>query len=573
MLGPIVRKGRQLLEDPVLCRWLIRRALRLEPGPPPFVAGRPPYLTGPLPPTGNPVWQGGASTTFPPPAAPVCIALAGTEVETDPGDPGALFRGPYDDLETELSAHRFAWVPVAGRAVDPAWVAALWTAWLDMYDDSGAGWPWHAYTAAERAINIIDFARRHGLPGDPSRTAAALARHADVIGRNLEYFGDHYTSNHLSNNGRGLLRIGAALGLERVAAFGADIMVAEARRILGPSGLLREGSSHYHLLITRNYVDAWLEAARVGLPQADALREAAARAIAAAPLLRLSGGLPLIGDISPDCPPSFLLSLADPGGTPNGWVGGLDPAKAASYARLLSVAHAADARPDIAADGWHRFGAQDWDALAFVPADGWAPMPGHGHRDLGSFELHCAGVPVVTDPGRGSYRSASADRLYESADVHGGLSIDGRAPSPQNRPYYSPAFRERVIGAPPEFTRSDAGAHLVHSGFSRLGGVGAVSRSWAFGENGVRIADRVDGRGRRRIRRQFVTPHPVSVSGSTAEIAAPGARFHIAAGTGIAVRTLTCWSAYADGRPGTLIVAEEEATLPFDAVSTIERIR
>ena len=37
-------------------------------------------------------------------------------------------------------------------------------------------------------------------------------------------------------------------------------MIAEAGRIFGRSGLLNEGSSHYHLLVTRNYIDAWLSA-------------------------------------------------------------------------------------------------------------------------------------------------------------------------------------------------------------------------------------------------------------------------------------------------------------------------
>lgn len=570
MIGTLVRKGRQLFEDPVLCRWLVCRAFRLEPRPPAFVAGRPPYLAGPWPETSGAAWSGPIGS-FARPAAPVRIALAGATVEIGPDDPGVLFRGPFADLETELSAHRFAWVPVAGRDADPDWVAALWEAWLDGYGESQDGWPWHAYTAAERAINLIDFARRHGLPGDPAHTVSNLARHADVIARNLEYFGDHYTSNHLSNDGRGLLRIGTALGLEAVAALGADIMVAEATRIFGASGLLREGSTHYHLLLTRNYADAWLEADAAGMPQAAALRETTMRALRAAPLLKLGGGMPLIGDISPDCPPSFLAALADAGAAPSGWRSGLDDAKAAALGALQATSSKGSS-PDISLDGWHRFGAHGWEALAFVPADGWAPMPGHGHQDLGSFELHFEGVPVIVDPGRGSYRDATPDRFYASAAAHNGLSVDGAEPAPPNRPYYTDAFRRRIVPSPPAVSHADGGMTLAHSGYARLRGAGTVRRTWRLEETRVRVTDRIEGRGRSRVRRQFATPHPVTFDGSVATVEAPGTRFRIDLGAPAAVQQITCWTAYGEGRPGSLIVCEREAALPSETTAVIERV-
>ena len=49
-----------------------------------------------------------------------------------------FFTQSYDDLETLLAAHRFAWVTVAGDATDPDWVAVLWNAWLDRF--VGRGW-------------------------------------------------------------------------------------------------------------------------------------------------------------------------------------------------------------------------------------------------------------------------------------------------------------------------------------------------------------------------------------------------------------------------------------------------
>ena len=105
-----------------------------------------------------------------------------------------------------------------------AWVQALWDVWRGSFSRPGKDWAWHPYTAAERAINLLDLARTRGLPGPVDETVSLLAVHAAEIHRRLEYFGDHDTSNHLSNNGRALYRIGLALGLDWAARAGAEIL-------------------------------------------------------------------------------------------------------------------------------------------------------------------------------------------------------------------------------------------------------------------------------------------------------------------------------------------------------------
>jgi hypothetical protein len=581
----LARKARHVRDDPVLRRWLLRRLVRLEKPPPDFVAGQPPYLGPPgldppgLDPPGleasgalSPEMPGELKSadfpdgSFAPPESPASIALPGEMVELSPADPGLLFTRHYDDLETQLAAHRFAWVPVAGTAVDGSWVAALWQSWTARYGKDNSGWPWHAYTAAERAINIIDFSRRFGLPGDRVEICVSLARHAEIIRNSLEYFGDHYTSNHLSNNGRGLLRIGTAIGRPDYAETGARILVAEAGRIFGRSGVLREGSTHYHQLITRNYIDAWVDARAAGLDQTAMLRDIAERALAVLPGLYLPGGMPLIGDISPDVPPGYLTGLAGGAGE-NIWPAILSDDRQQEVLALIRTTDAVS--PDkLAEDGWHRFGGYGWQALSYVPSDGWPPMPGHGHRDLGGFELHDGGVPIIVDPGRGSY----ADSDYEDAAMHNGVLIDGAGASPTNRAYYAPAFRDRVIRTRPNLQRTRDGSVLHGAGFQHLAGIDAAEREWRFSETGVSITDRIAGRGRRRIRRQFCTPHPVAPDGDTAIINTGPASYRLSTGGAISLIEMRCWLAYGKGTPGTLIVTETTEMLPTDAVATLERI-
>ena len=564
----LIRKARHVLGDPVLRRWLLRRVAGLERSPATFTAGQPPYLgrTDSASGSGAAPLQDFPRQTFSPPLGPTRIVLPGQTVNLTPDDPGILFTQPYDDLETNLAAHRFAWVPIAGDEIDRDWVAALWECWSARFGSETSGWPWHAYTAAERAINIIDFSRRFGLPGDPVETSTLLLRHAKIIRGNLEYFGDHYTSNHLSNNGRGLLRIGTAFGHRGHADTGAKIMVAEAGRIFGRSGVLREGSTHYHLLVTRNYIDAWEDAQVAGLEQSGMLRDIAERALAAIPGLYLPGGMPLIGDISPDTPPAYLGRLAGAAGGKT-WPVNLVADRQREIDTL--IARNVPVSPDkLAEDGWHRFGGHSWQALAFVCPDGWPPMPGHGHQDLGSFELHDGATKVLVDPGRGSYANAA----YQAADMHSCVLIDGAGPVPVNRAYYSPAFRRRVVDERPTVKRTRDGSILNNAGFRYLADVGEVQREWRFTESRVEITDRIGGRGRRQVRRQFCTPYPVRIDGDTAVVKDGAISYRLSFGAAISVKEIICWSEYGEGTSGSLIFAKHSGTLPFEAVTTIERV-
>lgn len=569
MIGALIRKLRHVQQDPVLRRWLIRKIAGLERKPGEFVQGRPPYLSDAFhfaPGSGgtlsNADFPDGSFTS---PSYAIRIALPGMDVDLSPGDASRLFDRSYDDLETLLAVHRFAWVPIGPSELNRDWVAAIWRCWFERFGHTETGWPWHAYTVAERAINIVDFSRRFGLPGERPAVAKILSRHGEVIRANLEYFGEHYTSNHLSNNGRGLLRIGTALGRTDFAELGARIMVAEAGRIFARSGVLREGSTHYHQLVTRNYLDAWVDAQAAGMEQADLLKGIAERAVAVLPGLRLPGGMPLIGDISPDVPPAYLKILGErEEGV--GWPSGLSPARQQRIRSLIDGS--LPVSPDkLAADGWHGLGMHGWHALTYVADDGWPPMPGHAHHDLGSFELHDGDMPIIVDPGRGSY----ADTEYEGADVHNGVQIDAAGPMPINRAYYSTDFRKRVVSRPPKFKRTREGGILSDAGFQHLSGIGAVEREWRFLDTHVSIVDRISGAGRRTVQRSFCTPHNVRTDGDAVMINTGSASYRLSFGSGFSLKKITCWRSYGDGQPGTQIVAEVCDRLPLTCKAIIER--
>jgi len=578
VIGALVRKSRQVIKDPVLRKWLIGRMLGENPPTPAFQAHRPPYLapsSGARPAPSSSHNRNDQRQSDPPITLPLLtLPLAGMDLPIEPTTVSGLFRKSFTDTETLLSLQRFAWLPLLEYKIDPAWVEALWAAWVAAHGTPDDGWAWHPYTAAERAINILDYGRTNGLPGDRGETAAILGRHAHVIADGLEYGGEHNTSNHLANNGRGLYRLGLALDsamdLNWAADMGRDILLNEAERVFLASGVLREGSSHYHLLYTQRYIDVYLAARAQGRPEANDFRAIAERALGVLPHLLMPGGFPLIGDISPDSPPSYLSGLLAHDAV--GWAASLGEDDLAHVGEMKESAQRS-ATDTLQGDGWLRHDHGPWSALWYVSPQGWPPMPGHAHQDCGSFELHFGTTRVIVDPGRGSYENNAGAAAYCSAEAHNLLTIDSAAPYPDNRPYYDDRFRTRTCSEAPR-TEVTPGAVTLHmDGFSRLKSTGTVTRRWRFEDNRVVIADQVAGNHRARLDRHLHVCHPLSRDGAAVVVEADGRRFKIAGSdTAPTITPTEIWRQYGKSHPGSRLSFTDTAGLPWSGELSIEAL-
>lgn len=570
MLSAIIRKAKQVLGDPTLRRYLLRRLRGLESGMPPHTPHNPPYLgevalPDPLP---APRAESFAELPAAPPTQAITLHLPGADVTLQPGDAEKLFDGSHGDIETELGAHRFAWLPLLGEKADPAWVNALWRTWAERYGADQTGWAWHPYTAAERAINLIDYGRRVGLPGPVGETVNLLAAHGPVIAANLEYFSEVYTGNHLANNGRGLYLIGLELAIEPLAEMGKTILLEEAKRIVTPAGVLRECSSHYHLLVARGYATAWLAARRFQRPETKELEGITAKALSALPGLMMPGGMPLVGDVSPDCPPSFLNSMHLGQDSGKGWLGGLSQEEREAF-HALRISEAAQPAP-LNEEGFHRLSNGPWSGFWHVSPEGWPFMPGHGHQDIGGFELHFDTTPLFIDPGRGAYGESGEAARYRSGEVHNTLLVDRRDPYPPNRPYYSGYFRALVGGGAPRVRIGRSQLMMEHMGFARMHGVGRVERAWNLTEEGVSIIDRVSGARRALVSRIFMTTGDVEKVEGGVQISCDGKRFLLKAEGPVFLSETPRFRAYGRPEPATRIEFTLEASLPWEGKTTLE---
>jgi len=381
----------------------------------------------------------------------------------------------FVDIESKLSFHRFSWVTQAGKNLDPDWVVALWVLWVKKYSKAFSNLAWHPYTASERLINILQFSSRFGIPDPKDQTINLLLQHGQKIYQNLEYFGETHTGNHLANNGRGLYLGGLMLGIASWIDIGCKILLEESRRIFSESGELREGSVHYHLLVSRWYIECWLAAKKYGRKEEPCFERIASSVLSVLPIFNMPAGLPLIGDISPDCTPSYLHGLLD--GTKSGWVAELSPDQQKAISELKKNVETNNLKT-YRLNNWRRTDLGSWAAIWHTTIDGWQPLPGHGHQDFSGFELHHGKTSVFIDLGRRSYGvTGESDKHAQSHNV---LTIDGVAPYPENKPYYSDEFRKGVTGSRPIWKGSLNHTNVETSCFSRIKGIGVWRRSWKF---------------------------------------------------------------------------------------------
>ena len=559
-----MRKLKQIARDSVLRRWLFGYLTgRWSTSVP--TKTRPPYLE-------NSEFQeitnfniGWKSAPHHSPTASIDINLAGLNVHLEPGDEYKLLGKTFNDTEQLLALHRFSWISSVEQSALSSWVTAVYCLWKDKYGANENGWAWHPYTAAERLLNLLNIFEICGLPSPREETLKFLFKHGTVIIDNLEYFGEQQTGNHLANNGRGLYLAGLKLGIKFWTDIGEKILFKESERLFLKSGILREGSSHYHLLVTRWYVECWLAAEAHNHPGKNKLLEISKKILAVLPLFDLPAGFPLIGDVSPDCSPRFLEGLLK--AEKLGWVEALSDAQFLMLKKLLVTSKILN-EEDLLADGWLRKDRYKWKSIWHISPDGWAPMPGHAHRDFGSFELHYGAKTIFHDRGRRSYGSAGDQDV--GAELHNSLTIDGVEPYPVNRPYYSREFKQNVTGKKPEVFTSQDTVTISTRAFGRLKNVGKWTRSWKFSETEVNITDKIDGTGCHKVQRFLHTPEDfIKVTGQPILNSKAGSLI-LDSVSEFNILSSDYWLAYGQTKPAKTIQISSTASLPWVSTITIK---
>jgi hypothetical protein len=429
----------------------------------------------------------------------------------------------FKDPEMEDSLHRWNWLLTSVNELPPverrATGIGLMRSWLAHHSQPFVGRRWNTYSTGERVANAVLFFLLNSERGEaeseiPGDIRLALAQMAAHVAANLEYHGAA-TGNHAFNNGRALFLAAAALGRKDLAALAVAIMRERLPVLVTKDGFLREGSSHYHFLFTRWLLECHLIAKRCGHePVAEWLSPFCRRMVERCWFFLVRDGmsqwtLPLIGDVSPDFPPGWLISLPwseearahhcpavlPPRPKSKGWAE-LWPARCEIEQSARDGKVIQSGGESYPASHWYRLERDEW--ILFVRS---APDPGiveasHRHNDLGGFVAFWRGREVLTDVGRLNYdRTDPIGTHGLSAAAHNTVLLDGCGPTVDILFARAPRFYRTIrANSITQIGPDETSFSLRHDGFSRLGrGEITHERVLRLSRSTLFVEDRIEG--------------------------------------------------------------------------------
>jgi hypothetical protein len=255
--------------------------------------------------------------------------------------------------------------------------------------------------------------------------------------------------------------------------------------LITDDGFLREGSSHYHFLFTRWVLEVqWILSSSKKKEIDDVIRPYATNLVKRCWFFLVKNtktgqwDIPLVGDISPDFPPEWLLGVpwslpALDAFTPDvlpfyggkkGWGALLGMDDGRGEAKRVG----SETYPD---SYWHRIDYNQVTFFAHAEGSSGKLRSDHRHLDLGGFVLYYAGQPLLIDCGRCDYTQSNASGFGYSASSHNSLSINGLA-AEVDGPSWLQAGYKRVQVKTELLEFDDSVVFTInHDGFDRMSNI------------------------------------------------------------------------------------------------------
>jgi hypothetical protein len=338
---------------------------------------------------------------------------------------------------------------------------------------------WESYSCCERIVNLALLLASYPTllhEADEAQLWSFFDESAAWIDTHLEYYGPVRTNNHFLNNGRALIVAGCVLGNDVWLMTGLNIVEHFAPELFPVDGFLREGSSHYQLIVAGWLFDV-LVFASLALPatrlaQLEALAQDVGRACA-----RFAAILPNmdqhIGDISPDLHPRLTLARL----------------------RLFYSERLAEEVVGNALGEW-LFAERGQSALLAHATRNWPPTyTTHAHADLCGFIWTHAGCPILADAGRQDYMPRSEARAQLGPTAHNTLLVNGVGALAASVLRAGLWYPQPYADARLEVDASADGFVLRHNGFVRIPGVSWHKREVRLVVGGLDVIDSVEGCG------------------------------------------------------------------------------
>ncbi len=307
-----------------------------------------------------------------------------------------------------------------------------------------------AYVISERLANVAILIYRSEIFKAWSVERLALFKQSvrkdiEVLLQNLEYLGERLTGNHLSNNARGLAWGACLIGDKQLLNRALDLAWQESQRIFDSDAFLREGSSNYHSLLTRNYLELLFIARQFALPIQDQLSLLCKKLCDNSALLRPQQQEPFIGDISPDFPHEYFSDIPYFLNTSEKSIHERKPASGWASHFVDSVV-TRETTQSFVSKSFARLDHEQTSILCHYNPDGYPILASHAHCDNGSFVAYHQNKEIIIDAGRCNYNERDDEMI--SSRYHNFIQINQCSLENHIRGVYGPLFLKKLFTPP-----------------------------------------------------------------------------------------------------------------------------
>jgi hypothetical protein len=309
---------------------------------------------------------------------------------------------------------------------------------------------WESYSTSERISSLISILNLKLSPNDirqfiieNKNVKNFLDNSILHLANNLEYFSPNITFNHVINNLKGILTIAIIYENKELVTETSILLLDELNEIIDDDGMIREGSSHYQLIITRWLLELVYLANIFEIKEFDIqIVDITYKALNASRLFLVSNdsgiqNMPLFGDISPDFDPNWLLNYFQT--LENKlqvckWHYGNFVLK-----NILESSRICKERKDLYTyQSFTRIDKNEWILFIRHQVTSKNFYPNHSHDDYTSFVLYYKGKLFINDPGRLNYLLPPLKDEYCHVNMHNVLSVDNNPIMLSNHLFYLP---------------------------------------------------------------------------------------------------------------------------------------
>lgn len=301
---------------------------------------------------------------------------------------------------------------------------------------------WSSYNTSERLSSIStsiilseNFEELINISRNDKLIKNFIIKSINVLSNNLEYYQNGVTFNHVVNNLKGLFIGYLILGDDDMLEKVSELLFEEIKIIIDEDGFLREGSSHYQLIITRWMLEIeWLCQLSGKLDTQTKFRKLNTKLLTKSLFYFVSHptnkklSFPIIGDVSPDFDVNWITDYFK-----CAYINLPDNSETLSYGNIIikGLGYTSGSQFNDRIFSWEYSNIARVNYKSFVlfiryQVSDLTYFPSHAHDDFLSYILFNNAEEVVIDIGRIDYTPNKESLSYTLACSHNSLLVNDK---------------------------------------------------------------------------------------------------------------------------------------------------